>query len=204
MVNNEKKLFLLISVFILQFAIAQKKKPVHFVVKQDDDQQELLVLDIPSGNTTTLENNYALYEKGKSSLTIDYTLDDDPNLTVKNTIKDKDDDLVKYCKEVPDKVLTGSSDITMSNKKVAPSTKNINCFATEVVTYDYSRSISGQNITEKGKAVLYIIKLNGTSELNTEVHPFIVRLKFGYQQNGGDDLTQLGSQIINTIKKAGD
>jgi hypothetical protein len=195
-------LLLFLSAFVFQFTIAQKKVPVHFVIKQDDDQQELLVLDIPNSGTTTMEANYVLYEKGKSSLTIDYALDDDPNLTVKNTIKDKNADLVKYCTEIPDKELAGTSDITISNKKIAPSTKNINGFPTEIVTYDYSRVIAGQNITEKGKAVLYVIKLNGTSSLNSEEHLFIVRLKFDYQQNGGDDLTKLGSDIINTIKKA--
>jgi hypothetical protein len=198
----KKILSLFLSIVIVQFAIAQKKAPVHYVIKQDDDEQELLVLDIPNNGITTMEGNYVLYEKGKSSLTIDYALDDDPNLTVKNSIKDNNADLVKYCKEVPDKALAGTSDITISNRKVAPSTKNINGFPTEIVTYDYSKTISGQNITEKGKAVLYVIKLNGTSTLNTEEHPFIVRLKFDYQQNGGNDLAKLGSEIINTIKKA--
>jgi hypothetical protein len=197
----KKKLLLFLSAFIFQLGIAQKKAPVHFVIKQDDDQQELLVLDIPNNGTTTIESNYALYEKGKSSLTIDYALDDDPNLTVQHTIKDNNADLVKYCKQVPDKVLAGTSDITISNKTVATITKSINGFQTEVITYDYSRAISGQNITEKGKAVLYVMKLSGTSSLNSEEHPFIVRIKFDYQQNGGDDLTKMGSDIINTIKK---
>jgi hypothetical protein len=62
--------------------------------------------------------------------------------------------------------------------------------------------ISGQNIIETGKVVMYMIKVTGTSMTNTEAHSFIVRLKFDYQQNGGDDLSKLGKETINTIKKA--
>lgn len=182
----------------MQLTVAQKKARLHFVIKQDDDQ-ELLVLDVPAGST--MEDTYTLFEKGKSSLTIGYALDDDPNLTVKKTIIDSKADLIKYCKEVTDRELAGTSDLTISNKIVAPSTKNITGFQTAVITYDYSKFISGPNITEKGKAVLYVIKLEGTSTLNTETHPFLVRIKFDYQQNNGDDLSKVGDEIINTIKK---
>ena len=122
-------------------------------------------------------------------------------MTVKKTVKDKEVDLLKYSTEIADKVLAGSSDITISNKTVASKIKTINGFQTLIVTYDYSHVISGANFTEKGKVTMYMINVSGTSLIYTETHPIIIRLKFDYHQNDGDPLDKLGTAIINTMVK---
>ena len=194
---------ILCTIFIVQCTVtqAQKEAPVQFAVMQDDDQKDVFVLNVPPGATINTANNYALFEKGKSSLTIDYALDDDPGLTVRRTVTGNDIDLLKYSKEIPATALAGTSDITISNKTVAAAVKTLNGFQTVKITYDYSHVISGANVTETGKVVMYIIKVRGTSLINTDDHPFIARLKFDYQQKEGDDLSKLDAQIMGTIKK---
>lgn len=49
---------------------------------------------------------------------------------------------------------------------------------------------------------MYLVKATGTSLIYTDAHPFIIRLKFNYQQDGGESLTKLGTEIISTLKKA--
>jgi hypothetical protein len=188
----------------LNVALAQKKAPLQFAVKQDDDLKDLFVLDVPSGFSINTAPDNALYEQGKSSLTVNYELDDNPELTVKHALTAKGIDLLKYSQDIPANVLAGTTDITISGKTVAAAVKTFNGFQTVKITYDYRHVISGANVTETGKVVLYIIKVAGTSLINTDDHPFIVRLQFDYQQNGGDDLSKLDAQIMNTIKKGTD
>jgi len=197
---------LLLGIFIFPATMVQgqKKAPVHFSIKQDDDQKDLFIVDVPSGSEINTIYNFALYERGKSSLTVNYVLDDDPESTVRRTERDNNIDLLKYSREVPATVLAGTTDITITNKTVAAAMITYNGFQTVKLTYDYSHVISGANVTETGKVVLYVIKVNGSSMVNTDEHNFIVRLKFNYQQNGADDLSKLDAQIIGTIKKATD
>ena len=183
---------------------AQKKAPVKFSVVQDDGQEDLFVLDLPPGFTIDPAQAYALYEQGKSSITVSYELDDDPGLTVKTAVTAKGIDLVEYSRQIPDQVLAGTSDVTISGKTVAASVKSFNGFQAVKITYAYKHVISGANVTETGNVVLYIIKVTGTSLINTEEHAFITRLKFDYQQNGGDDPGKPDTQIMNTIKKGTD
>jgi len=199
-------LFLLCTIFCLHPVVtnAQKRAPVHFPVKQDDDQRILFMLDIPPGSIIDSDSKYAWYEQGKSSLTINYELDDNPELTVRKAYTANGLDLLKYSTEIPAGVLTGSTDITISNKTVDAAVTNYNGFETVKLTYNYSHLISGANVTETGKAVLYIIKVSGTSLITTADHTFIVRLKFDYQQKEGNDLSKLDAQIITTIKKGTD
>lgn len=199
-------IFSLCVVFSLQLttALAQKKAPLHFSVKQDDDEKDLFVLDVPPAFTINTAPDYALYEQGKSSLTVNYELDDDPELTVRKAMTAKGLDLLKYSQEISADDLAGTSDVTISGKTVAAAIKTFNGFQTVKLTYDYKHVISGANVTETGKVVMYIIKVTGTSLINTDEHSFIVRLKFDYQQNSGDDLSKLDAQIMNTIKKGND
>ncbi len=197
-----KRLSILVIVmlsFYFSFAQDWKKTSTHYTVEQDNNE-EVIIIDVPANVTTG--SSYVLYEKGKSILIIDYEIDDEPNLTVKNSITGNNTDLLKYANEIPDKKLAGSSDITISNKKIATKMQTINGLQTLVITYDYSKFISGPNITETGKATMYLVKATGTSLIYTDDHPFIIRLKFDYKQNGGESLAKLGTEIINTLKKA--
>ncbi|MEP7238006.1 MAG: hypothetical protein ABI685_09080 [Ferruginibacter sp.] len=197
-----------LSIFVItmlsfHFSFAQdwKKTATQFTVEQDNKEEEV-ILDVPANVTNG--PSYVLFEKGKSSLTIDYEIDDEPNLTVKKCIDGNNTDLFKYANEIPDKTLTGNSDITISNKKVAAKMQTINGLQTLVITYDYKKFIASANYTETGKAVMYLVKATGTSLIYANAHPFIIRLKFNYQQDGGESLAKLGTEIINTLKKAED
>ncbi len=93
-----------------------------------------MILDVPANVTNG--TSYVLYEKGKSSLTIDYEIDDEPNLRVKKCIDGNNTDLLKYASEIPDNILEGGSDVTISNIKVAAKMQTINGLQTLVITYD--------------------------------------------------------------------
>jgi hypothetical protein len=199
----KRLVFLLLCICTIQSSFAQdwKKNALQFVILQDDDNTAIANISVPKDATPDAAGKYALYEKGKSLLTINYELDDDPNLHLKKPAMDNNVDLLKYSNEVADKIVAGTTDITITNRIVANKVQTINGFQTVMVTYDYKHVISGQNITETGKVVMYMIKVTGTSMTNAEEHSFIIRLKFDYQQNGGEDLSKLGKEIINTIKK---
>ena len=90
-------IFSLCAIFSLQLnvALAQKKAPLQFSVKQDDDLKDLFALDVPSGFRIKTAPDHALYVQGKSSLKVDYELDDNPELTVKTAVTSKGIDLLK-------------------------------------------------------------------------------------------------------------
>ncbi|MEI9956335.1 MAG: hypothetical protein WDM90_08550 [Ferruginibacter sp.] len=105
----------------IQFSFAQdwKKNVQHFIINQDDDNTAILDISVPKDATLDAANNYALYEKGKSSLTINYELDDAPNLHLKKASLDPNIDLLKYGNEIADKILAGTSDVTITGRTVA-------------------------------------------------------------------------------------
>ena len=156
------------------FAQDWKKNAQQFSINQDDDNTAIATISVPK--EAILDASYALYTKAKSSLSINYELDDDPNLHLKKPSLDTNIDLLKYSNEVSDAILAGTTDVTITNRTVANKVQIINGFQTLLVTYDYKKVISGQNITETGKVVMYMIKVSGTSMINTDVHSFILRL----------------------------
>jgi len=202
----KKLVLILFGIFIFQATQVQgqKRAPVHFPVLQDDDQTNLFTVDVPSGSDINTVYNFALFQRGKSKLTVDYVLDDNPELTVKKSKHDNDIDLLLYSREISNSTLGGSTDYTITSKTVANTIMNFNGYKMAKLSFDYTHVISGANVTETGHVVMYIIKVTGASLFNTDEHSFIVRLKFDYQQNGGDDLSAMDAQIISTIKKATD
>jgi hypothetical protein len=195
-------LFVLAGLLVLQNTMAQswKKDAKDFIVEPDAGDN-LLQFSIPQSSDNS-GARYMTYSQGKSNLTMEYTVDDSPEITVNNSVADGKMNLVKYSRDITDKDITGSSDYTISNKKVTDKIKTLNGYKMIMITYDYKHVISGQNITETGKVVLYNILVMGTSIINSDEHPIIVRLAFDYQQNGGPSLENLGTEILATIKKA--